>query len=167
MALARRMKLDVTLQRKIETNWKSERMKFFQAPTFVALVLAHSVAIHAEVTLPPVISDHMVLQRNIAAPIWGTANPGEHVSVSIAGQSKAVTAGRDGRWIVKLDPLEVAEGLSLTVKGKNTIEIKDVLVGEVWLGSGQSNMAGSVRNFRRMDEGYRRRWMPPPIHAFG
>jgi sialate O-acetylesterase len=128
-------------------------MKLFQAPSFVAIILTLSVEIHAEVTLPPVISAHMVLQRNIAAPIWGTANPGERVSVSIAGQSKTVTAGRDGHWLVKLDPLEVAEGLAMTVKGNNIIEVKDVLVGEVWLGSGQSNMAGAMRTFRGMDEG--------------
>jgi sialate O-acetylesterase len=107
------------------------------------------------VKLPPVISDHMVLQRDIAAPIWGTASPQEEVSVSIAGQTKTTKAGANGKWQVKLDPLKVAEGLTLTVKGTNTIEVKDVLVGEVWLGSGQSNMAGAVRTFKVNDEGLR------------
>ena len=114
---------------------------------------ALSTTLHAEVKLPPIISDHMVLQRDVAAPIWGTAASGEDVSVSIAGQTKTTKARTDGKWEVKLDALKVAEGLTLTVKGTNTIEVKDVLVGEVWLGSGQSNMAGRVRTFRGKDEG--------------
>ncbi|MBK8091086.1 MAG: hypothetical protein IPK32_03565 [Verrucomicrobiaceae bacterium] len=117
------------------------------------LCLALTSITHAAVKLPPVISDHMVLQRDVAAPIWGTAAPGEEISVSIAEQTKKTTAGADGKWQLKLDPLEVAEGLTLTVKGTNTIEVKDVLVGEVWLGSGQSNMAGTVRGYKINDEG--------------
>lgn len=118
------------------------------------LILVASIfvsALHAEVALPPVISDHMVLQRDMAAPIWGTAAAGEEVTVSIAGQTKKTTAGADGKWEVRLDPLQVAEGLTLTVQGTNKIELKDVMVGEVWLGSGQSNMAGPVRTFKGND----------------
>jgi sialate O-acetylesterase len=108
---------------------------------------------YAAVQLPPVISDHMVLQRDTAAPIWGTAAAGEEVTVSIAGQSKRAAADADGKWSVKLDPLKVStEGLTLTVKGANTIEVKDVLVGEVWLGSGQSNMAGIIRGYKVNDD---------------
>jgi sialate O-acetylesterase len=73
------------------------------------------------------------------------------VSVSIAGQTKKTAAGADGKWRVQLDPLKAAEGLTLTVKGTNTIEVKDVLVGEVWLGSGQSNMAGAIRSYKVND----------------
>ena len=110
-------------------------------PRLLPAILALSAATAlAEVKLPPAISEHMVLQRGIAAPIWGTAEPGEEVSVSIAGQTKKAKADEKRNWKVKLDPLKVAEGLTLTVKGTNTIEIKDVLVGEVWVGSGQSNM---------------------------
>lgn len=117
------------------------------------LCLLFATFAHAEVKLPPIISDHMVLQRDVAAPIWGTALPQEEISVSIAGQTKKTAAGADGKWQVKLDPLKVAEGLTLTVKGTNTLEVKDVLVGEVWLGSGQSNMAGTVRGYKVNDEG--------------
>jgi sialate O-acetylesterase len=127
-------------------------MKTQRIATFIAVLGATAIS-QAAVKLPPVISDHMVLQRDVAAPIWGTASPGEEVSVSIAGQTKTATAGADGKWQVRLDPLQVAEGLTLTVKGANTIEVKDVLVGEVWLGSGQSNMAGSVRGYKVNDEG--------------
>lgn len=122
-------------------------------PVLAALCVAFLHAAHAEVKLPAIISDHMVLQREVAAPVWGTASPGEAVSVSIAGQTKKAVAGADGKWEVRLDPLKTAEGLTLTVKGTNMIEVKDVLVGEVWLGSGQSNMAGSVRTFKGADEG--------------
>ncbi len=117
------------------------------------LCIVFSTTTYGAVKLPPVISDHMVLQRDVAAPIWGTAAPQEEVSVSIAKQTKTTTAGSDGKWQVKLDPLKVAGGLTLIVKGTNTIEVKDVLVGEVWLGSGQSNMAGSVRGYKVNDEG--------------
>ena len=105
----------------------------------------------AEVKLPPVISDHMVLQCDAACPIWGSAAPGEPVSVSIAGQTKATTANAQGNWKVILDPLKAAEGLTLTVKGSHTITILDVLVGEVWLGSGQSNMAIDEERFASGD----------------
>ena len=114
---------------------------------------------HAEVKLPPVISDHMVLQRATTVPIWGTASPGEKVAVSLAGQKRATVADAKGQWRVLLDPLPVAERLSLIVQGENTLTLEDVLVGEVWLGSGQSNMAGPVRTFKGNDTGLQR------IHA--
>jgi len=117
------------------------------------LCIVFSTTTYGAVKLPAIISDHMVLQRDVAAPIWGTAAPGEEISVSIAEQRKTTTAGADGKWQVKLDPLKVAEGLTLTVKGSNIIEVNDVLVGEVWLGSGQSNMAGLVRGYKINDEG--------------
>jgi sialate O-acetylesterase len=98
----------------------------------------------ADVRLPAVISDHMVLQQDVAAPIWGWADNGEEVTVAIAGQSQSAKAGTDGKWMVKLDKLTSGGPHELVVKGKNTIKITDVLVGEVWLGSGQSNMAMTV-----------------------
>jgi sialate O-acetylesterase len=119
--------------------------------TFV--VVLFPAITQADVKLPPIISDHMVLQRDVSAPIWGEASPGEKVSVSIAGQTKTTTAEPNGKWTVKLDPLSASEGLTLTVKGTNTIEVQDVLVGEVWLGSGQSNMAGPIRTFKVNDDG--------------
>lgn len=119
-----------------------------------AVLLAFcSIAAYADVKLPPIISDHMVLQRDAVVPIWGTAAPGEKVSVSIAGQTKITTADVKGNWKVNLDPLKTAEGLELIVKANNSITITDVLVGEVWLGSGQSNMAGPMRTFAPNDVG--------------
>src|SRR5882762_10183126 len=105
------------------------------------LVLVSAVVVKANVVLPDVISDAMVLQRNHPVPIWGQADPGEIVTVKFAGQSKKVSAGADGKWLVKLDSLHAnATPATMTISGKNTIELKDILVGEVWLVSGQSNM---------------------------
>jgi len=122
-----------------------------QRPLLFSLLALGTATALAGVKLPPAISDHMVLQREFAAPIWGTAAPGEEVSVSISGQTKTTTADDKGNWKVKLDPLKVAEGLTLTVKGTNTIEIKDVLVGEVWVGSGQSNMDMLAKGYTAND----------------
>jgi len=101
--------------------------------------------VFGEISLPAVISDHMVLQQGKALPIWGWGEPGETVTVRIGSQVQKTVAGEDGRWKAYLDPLSpVNEPLVLTVKGQNTIAVEDVLVGEVWLASGQSNMQFSV-----------------------
>ncbi len=110
----------------------------------VSFVLMANIAI-ADVRLPAIFSDHMVLQRDTLVPVWGWADPGEEISVSIAGQTKTTMPGSDGKWMVKLAELKLGESKSLVVKGKNEIVIEDVLVGEVWLGSGQSNMAMTVK----------------------
>lgn len=112
---------------------------------FSLLLLAGPLAVRAEVALPAIFSDHLVLQREARVPVWGTAAPGEKVAVMFAGQTQSAVAGADGKWQVALTGLKAgAEPQTLTVKGSNTIEIRDVLVGEVWLGSGQSNMAMTV-----------------------
>ncbi len=98
----------------------------------------------ADVKLPAIISDHMVLQQNEDCAVWGWADPGEEVTVTIAGKSKSTKTGKDGKWSVKLPELKAGGPLTLVVKGKNSITVNDVLVGEVWLGSGQSNMGMRV-----------------------
>jgi hypothetical protein len=103
-----------------------------------------ALAACAEVRLPQIFSDHMVLQQDASVPIWGWADPGEKVTVSIAGQTETTTADAAGQWRVKLKKLSGAEPLTLIVSGKNKIVIQDVLIGEVWLASGQSNMQLSV-----------------------
>jgi sialate O-acetylesterase len=106
----------------------------------------------ADVRLPRIFSDHMVLQRDTAVPVWGWADPAEAVTVTIAGQTRTARADQDGKWLVKFDKLAEAGPHTLTVKGKNTLTVSDVLAGEVWLGSGQSNMAMTVNRARDFDK---------------
>jgi sialate O-acetylesterase len=83
----------------------------------------------------------MVLQQDVKLPVWGWADSGERVTVSAAGQKVAATAGQDGKWMVKLDAIKnTDQPIELVVSGKNTLTLKDVLIGEVWVCSGQSNM---------------------------
>ena len=99
----------------------------------------------AEVSLNAMFGNHMVLQQGIANRVWGRAEPGEEVSVSIAGQAKTTATAADGAWEVRLDPItEYGGPHTLTVKGSNTISFEDVLIGEVWICSGQSNMQWAV-----------------------
>ena len=88
-----------------------------------------------------VFGDHMVLQREMNVPIWGTAGAGDKITVSFAGQTVTATAGADGKWVAKLSPMKAsAESRTLFVNGGSRLEIQDVLVGDVWVCSGQSNM---------------------------
>jgi sialate O-acetylesterase len=114
----------------------------------LCLVLSLSCAVvHAEIKLPAIFGNNMVLQQKIACPVWGTTDAGENVSVAIAGQTKTAKADADGKWAVKLDPLEVGEPLKMTITdSKNAIVFDNSLVGEVWIGSGQSNMQWNVNN---------------------
>lgn len=99
----------------------------------------------AEVRLPAIFSDHVVLQRQQAVPVWGWADPGEEITVACAGQTASCKAGADGRWRVALAPLAEPGPHELVVSGKaSTLRLKDVLVGEVWVCSGQSNMQWTV-----------------------
>ena len=119
---------------------------------FIAIVAALATQVSADVKLPAIFSNHMVLQAGVNAPVWGWADAGEEVTVTIAGQTKKVTTGKDGKWMVKLDTLQAGAPVTLTVKGKNSIEIADVLVGDVWLCSGQSNMAMSVNGAKDFEK---------------
>ena len=111
----------------------------------MALMLLVSFTVQAEVSVPSIFGSRMVLQRGQANPVWGWAAPGEKITVTFAGQKHTATAGKDGAWRVKLQPLKAnAKGQTLTIQGSNKLELIDVLVGEVWVCSGQSNMAWSV-----------------------
>ena len=117
----------------------------------VMVSLLGASTVMADVTLPNVFGEHMVLQRGQKNKVWGKAAAGEEVSVSIAAQNHKTKAGADGSWSVMLDPLDVGDPLTLTVKGKNEIKFGDVLVGEVWICSGQSNMQWSVNSSNDAD----------------
>ena len=108
---------------------------------FVLALIFTTPAAWAEVSLPSIFADHMVLQRGMKVPIWGKADAGEEVTVKFGNQTHSTAADDAGKWSVKLEPLQAnAEPQQLSVSGKNTVTLNDVLVGEVWIGSGQSNM---------------------------
>ena len=101
-----------------------------------------ALGLHANVKMPAVFGDHMVLQQDGKIPVWGWAEPGEKVTVTVGSDTADATAGTDGAWRVDLAPLPTnATPVTMTVAGKNTLTFQDVLVGEVWLASGQSNMS--------------------------
>jgi len=129
-------------------------MKHFY--TLLMILLTTQMLQAAELRLAVLFSDHMVVQRDKPVPVWGWADPGESVTVNFAGQQKTAAAGPDGKWMVRLDALTAnAEGRELFVQsstGGRQLKISDVLVGEVWLGSGQSNMAMGVRAVRDAKE---------------
>lgn len=102
--------------------------------------------LRADVRLPQVFSDHMVLQSGVPVKIWGWANSGEKVRVSIQGRYGLATADAGGRWQAWIGPLDPAGPVELAVQGANLITIWDVVVGEVWVASGQSNMAMALRS---------------------
>jgi sialate O-acetylesterase len=114
-------------------------------PALLFTFLLSLTAAQAELRLPAVFSDHMVLQQKQADPVWGWDTPGTKITVSFAGQTKEATADGQGKWTLKLDPLPAtATPATLTVQGSSKKEIHDVLVGEVWICSGQSNMEWPV-----------------------
>jgi len=114
----------------------------------VALLLGFSWLLSAgaiaDVRLPHVFSDHMVLQREMPLPIWGWAEPGESVRVQLGERTAATKADQEGCWRVELPAMEAGGPHELVISGKNTLRIADVLVGEVWICSGQSNMEMGV-----------------------
>ncbi len=119
---------------------KVSRQSFIGLVGF-AMAASSAGSLRADVKLPAVISDHMVLQQGMPVPIWGTANPGEKVTVTFGTDKEETTADNAGKWSVKLKPLTAsATPADLTIGDGKSITLKDILVGEVWVCSGQSNM---------------------------
>ena len=112
------------------------------------MVLSLSTAARADVTLPALVGDNMVVQQGVPARVWGTAAPGERVAVSMAGKSATATADAEGRWEVRIGPYDAGGPHTMTVAGKTTVTVRNVLVGEVWVGSGQSNMEWPLQSAR-------------------
>ncbi len=116
----------------------------FQILAIVTACLLAPLAASAETALrlPAMFGNHMVLQRDQAVPVWGWAAPGDEVTVNFAGQKKTAKADPDGKWMLKLDPLKASmqpQKMAIA-RGADVLAIEDVLVGDVWLSSGQSNM---------------------------
>jgi sialate O-acetylesterase len=106
----------------------------------------------ADPRLPNLFGNHMVLQRDKDIAVWGWAEPGENISVSLAFQTRTTTAASDGRWKIALSPLPAGGPFTLTVSGQKTITLKDVMLGEVWVASGQSNMTYALSGATRSAE---------------
>ncbi|MDH3254134.1 MAG: 9-O-acetylesterase [Acidobacteriota bacterium] len=100
--------------------------------------------------LPALFADHMVLQREMEVPVWGSAAPGDEIAIEIAGQRKVAVADENGDWRTTLDPLPAGGPHELVVQGDHTLHFSDVLVGEVWLASGQSNMEMPLAGWGRI-----------------
>jgi hypothetical protein len=119
---------------------------------FAVLAFLTDAALAQVVKLPPIFRDHMVLQRDVSVPVWGQADAGSEVTVRFAGQSKTAIVDKQGRWEVRLDPIS-ANNEPREMRIGNSV-LRDVLVGEVWLCSGQSNMrwvVGPVGKFPGVD----------------
>lgn len=124
----------------LKIKWNLRHLSVFILGLLV-LSLALSPGVWADVQLPSVFSDHMVLQRGQPITVWGTASPGEMVTVTLGNETVKTAASESGRWLLKMAAREVNEKpVKLIVKGSNVITIDDILIGEVWLCSGQSNM---------------------------
>ena len=127
--------------------------RFLLLSCTLTALFACPAPLHADVKLPAIFGDHMVLQQDSKIPVWGWAAPGENVGVKLGKQSAKTQAGPDGKWRVDLKPIaHSATPLTLTVKGKNTLKFEDVLVGDVWICSGQSNMGFSLWHVNNAQE---------------
>ncbi len=130
-------------------------MKFSVIAAFLVSLgaLGFPAPLAADVTLPRVLGSGMVLQSGLPVPVWGWAGEGEKVTVTFAGQSKTARADSAGRWMVKLDPLKASSAAaSLAIRGGNRITLENILVGEVWICSGQSNMEWRLSQGMRAKE---------------
>jgi sialate O-acetylesterase len=106
----------------------------------IALFLLGNQSVFANIAVSNLFSSHMVLQRGMVVPVWGTASSGEQVTVGFNGQSKSVQTGTNGKWRIQFDAMVAGGPFTMTVSGNNTLTVTDVYVGDVWQCAGQSNM---------------------------
>ncbi len=111
-----------------------------------------SVPVSADVKLPSIIGNNMVLQQDMEVPVWGKASPNEVITVIFNGQKVTTKSGKEGNWIIYLAPMSAGGPFSMNIAGYNKIELTNILIGEVWIGSGQSNMQLPVKNSAKADE---------------
>lgn len=131
----------------------------------LSFIMIFTITIHAEITLPKIFSDNMVLQRDIKVPIWGWAKTGTQVKVNFGKQSKKALSGESGKWMLTLDEMPASKSpkdMRIDVGGEVRI-IKNILVGEVWLCSGQSNMQEHLANCSKPSIGKKYRSIPRAI----
>ncbi|HET6179229.1 MAG TPA: sialate O-acetylesterase [Candidatus Sulfotelmatobacter sp.] len=124
----------------IGRNYKRAPRRIAVLMFSLGLALAFAPRADADVTLPTVLADHMVVQRGLPTHVWGMADPHEAIAVTFRGENRSTTADDLGRWSIYLSPGEGGGPFPMLVKGNNSITLNDVLVGDVWVASGQSNM---------------------------
>src|SRR5579871_909945 len=110
-------------------------------------LFALTLTARAEVTLPKVFSSHMVLQRDMPIHIWGNAARGEQVAVDFHGATNTATADNLGRWSLYLPAQPAGGPFTLTIHASNTLQLEDILIGDLWMASGQSNMEMPLAGF--------------------
>lgn len=114
--------------------------------SLLAILFAACLAtVQADIRLPAIFTEHMVLQQGREIPVWGWGEAGEAVTVSLCGKDATTTTGADGKWMTKLPALTAGGPFEMKIVGKNTVTFADVLIGEVWVCSGQSNMEWTVK----------------------
>ncbi|MDO5582183.1 MAG: sialate O-acetylesterase [Planctomycetia bacterium] len=126
-------------------NLKSELM-------FFAFCVLFCSAVFADVKMPSIFASKMVLQRDMKIPVWGEAAPSEKITIDFADKKWTVIADEKGAWSVKLDPMSAGGPYKMTVKGKNTLVFEDILIGDVWICSGQSNMGFTLKRAKNAEE---------------
>ncbi|MEZ4849960.1 MAG: sialate O-acetylesterase [Bacteroidia bacterium] len=119
---------------------------------FLTISLFLTVTLQANIQLPALVGDNMVLQQNEKINLWGWADVNEKVSVEFPGQEWSTQTGKDGKWEIVLNPMKAGGPYEMTIKGKNVIVLKNILIGEVWLASGQSNMEWPLYNINDAKE---------------
>ena len=125
--------------------------KVIMTIALLSVLLAPFSSTRADVKLPHIFADKMVLQRNVQIPVWGWAQPEEKITINFKNNSVTTTAGADGKWLTQLPPQKAGGPFEMKIDANNTITLSDILVGEVWLCSGQSNMEmglGLITNAR-------------------
>ncbi len=114
-------------------------------------ILAVAPAALPDIELPGVFGDNMVLQQGMKVPVWGSADPGENVTVAIDGSSSTAKTGKDGTWMVKLKKMEAGGPYEMAVTGNTTLTFQNVMIGEVWVCSGQSNMWWPIERVKNIE----------------
>jgi len=125
----------------------SFRQKFGRTAFLVVLACGAALPASANVTLPILLSDHMLVQRDQPIHIWGWAEPGEDITITLSGQQRTIKADQGGSWAVDLPPMKAGGPYEMTVTGKNVLKVNDILVGDLWVASGQSNMEFPLSGF--------------------
>jgi len=139
-----------TFRRHPPSSPRSPRLQ--AALGLTTLILFAAISASANVTLPALLADHMVLQRGLPVHVWGMAAPRESITVTFRGQTKSATADDLGRWSTSLSPGEAGGPFQLSIVATNTITLNDVLVGDVWVASGQSNMEFQMAGLNKAQE---------------